>query len=71
MDQDKHLDLIADNEREWRQYMMKRVDEVAAKVDHIDKELSTFKVKVFSFASIFGGGMGLSADYIKNIFIGG
>lgn len=63
--------MIADNEREWRQYMIRKVDEVSNKVDHIDKELSTFKIRVFGFASVFGGGMGLSAEYIKNIFIGG
>ena len=68
---DQHLEMIAENEREWRQYMMRKVDELSVKVDHIDKELSTFKIRVFSFASLFGGGMGLSADYIKNIFFHG
>lgn len=60
MDNDQ-VQMIIENEREWRQYMIE-------KLDRIDNELSTFKIRVFSLASIFGGGAGLSADYIKNLF---
>jgi hypothetical protein len=63
VDKDK-LDLIVDNEREWRQYMIE-------KVDRIDRELSTFKVRVLGFAAFFGGASGLSVEYIKNFIIGG
>lgn len=66
-----HLDMIADNEREWRQYMIKKVDSLSDKIDHIDRELSTFKIRVFAFASVFGGATGLSADYLKTLFLGG
>ena len=63
MDKDR-LDLIVENEKEWRQYMIE-------KVDRIDKELSTFKMKVIGFASFFGGVTGLGVDYIKNLINGG
>lgn len=69
---DQHeLNMLAENEREWRQYMIKQLDELGLKVDRIDKELSTFKVRVFAFASAIGGAAGLSTEYLKNLFIGG
>lgn len=64
------IELLAKNEREWRQFMIQKIQDVSVKVDHIDKELSSFKIKVFGFASIFGGATGLSAEYIKNFFVG-
>lgn len=70
MDNDK-LELLVENEREWRQYMIAKVDDLDKKVDSIDKELSTFKIRVFSFASLFGGVTGMSMDYIKTFFTGG
>ena len=70
MDKDS-LEFIVANEKEWRQYMIKQFEDLSDKVDDIDKELSTFKIRVLTFASVFGGATGLSADYIKNLFIGG
>ena len=55
------MQLIVENEREWRQYMI-------SKVDSIEKELHTFKIKVLGFAITFGGGAGISASWIKELF---
>ena len=69
---DNHeIKLLAENEREWRQYMIQQLDELSKKVDGIDKELSTFKVRMLTIASVLSGGLGFSADYIKQIFNGG
>jgi len=68
MDKNIHLDLIVENDREWRQYLVQRIDEVNEKVAQIEKELSTFKIRVFMFASMFGGATGLSAEYLKHLF---
>lgn len=63
MEKDK-LDLILENEKEWRQYMIE-------KLDRIDSELSTFKMRVIGLASFFGGITGMSAEYIKQLLTGG
>lgn len=70
MPEDK-LKMLAENEREWRQHMLLQIDEVRQKVDHIDKELSTFKLKIFAMASLIGGVGGVGSEYIKKIFLGG
>lgn len=67
----EELAILAENEREWRQYMIRQLDDLSDKVDHIDKELSTFKVKIFTLAIILGGSSGVGADYLKNVFLGG
>lgn len=58
---DKTLELVVENEREWRKYMIQRMDD-------LDKELSTFKVRVFMFASFFGGASGISVEYLTKLF---
>ena len=60
----KEIELLAENEREWRQYMI-------TKIDRIDKEMSTLKIKVFGIASLFGGSAGFGADFFKNLMTGG
>lgn len=63
MDKDR-LDLIVDNEREWRQYIIE-------KLDRLDKELSTFKIKMYGLSALIGGSAGISMDFITNLFKGG
>jgi len=65
------LDRIVEHDREWRVYLVHKIDALEEKVDKMDKELATFKVKVFSLATVFGGGAGLSMDFITNLFKGG
>jgi len=69
---DSHeLSRVIESEREWRTYMLTKIEGMSKKIDDIDRELSTFKVRVFALASVFGSGAGLSADYIMKILKGG
>lgn len=68
---DDKLKLVVENEREWRRYVIQKVDKIEGDVDRIDKALSAFKVRVMSLASLVGGATGYSVDYLKNLFVGG
>jgi len=72
------IDQLAANEREWRAVMLQQIDTLYKKVDmldqkitRMDKEMATFKVKVFAFATMFGGGSGYAANLINKLFTGG
>ena len=41
-------------DREWREHIFKSLDKIEAKVDKIDKEMTTLKIKVGIFSSIAG-----------------
>ena len=41
-------------DREWREHIFKTLDKIESKVDKIDKEMTTLKVKVAIFSSIAG-----------------
>lgn len=67
---DDKLNIVVENEREWRQYVIQKVDKIEEDVDRIDKALSAFKVRVMSVASVLGGATGFSVDYLKSLFTG-
>ena len=54
------LQIILENDREWRQYMIE-------KVDRIDKELSTFKLRVFALSVLFGSLSGAGTNKVLSI----
>lgn len=41
-------------DREWREHIFKTLDKIESKVDKIDREMTTLKVKVAIFSSIAG-----------------
>ena len=41
-------------DREWREHIFKSLDKIETKVDKIDKEMTSLKVKVAMFSSIAG-----------------
>lgn len=40
------------SDKEWREHIFKSLDKIETKVDKIDKEMTTLKVKVALFSSI-------------------
>lgn len=42
------------SEKEWRDHIFKKLDKIETKVEKIDKEMTTLKVKVAIFSSIAG-----------------
>lgn len=42
------------SEKEWREHIFKTLDKIESKVDKIDREMTTLKVKVAIFSSIAG-----------------
>ena len=43
-----------ENDKEWRRLIFKKLDSIEEKVNDIDKEMTTLKVKVAIFSSIAG-----------------
>ncbi len=65
------VDRIVANEREWREHIMEQLSDLHDKFNKMDKELATFKIKVFAFAIMFGGVSGFSVEFITGLFKGG
>ena len=45
MSNDKELEIVVNNEKEWRKYMIKRLDK-------LDQDFNIFKLKSFGFLTV-------------------
>ena len=59
--EDSEIDRIAENQKEWRVYMLKKIDKVEC-------ELASFKIRVIASACFFGGLSGVGVELIGLIF---
>jgi hypothetical protein len=53
-------------EQEWRKLLLSKIEKIEDKVDRIDKEMTTLKVKIAFFSSIVGGIASFVANKIFN-----
>lgn len=53
------------NDQEWRQLILSKIDKIEGKVDKIDFEMNTLKVKVALFSSAIGS---IATFLINKIF---
>lgn len=55
-----------ENDKEWRKLIFKKLDSIEDKVNGIDKEMTTLKIKVAMFSSVAGA----VVSYLANKFFG-
>lgn len=60
--EDTEIGRIADNEREWRMYMLRKIDKV-------ETDLAAFKMRVMGVACLIGSASGISASFVKDFLI--
>jgi len=56
----EEIQRIVDNEKEWRAYML-------AKIDNVEMELSTFKLRVLGLSTLFGSASGVGAGKLAQL----
>lgn len=68
MDNDK-LEIIVENEREWRKHIYNRLEAIENKQDKLSDTATTLKVKVGLISTIFGA---IGAGVLKwaSVFLG-
>lgn len=59
---------VIKSEQEWRRVLFNEIKDISEKMDRMDKEMATFKVRVLVFASLFGGASGTLPQVVKSIF---
>lgn len=56
----QEIDVIINNEKEWRRYMVK-------KIDNLEKEFGIFKIKAFSFMAVMSFILNVAVTYVTKV----
>lgn len=61
----ENLDHVLGNEKEWRGYMLKKIDTIEMKVNELNSSMSALKAKVAVVSGIIGTVASLLVEYFK------
>jgi len=67
MDEQK-IQMLIDNEREWRKHLIKDLEEVKSDVKELREKQSTMRYKIFTLTAAIGAFAGKGAEYIYKLF---
>lgn len=60
------LDIVQENEKEWRTYLIKRLDKLEENQNVMDKDFNVFKIKAYFFL----GFLSCALELVRYKFLG-